>query len=210
MSDAFKPVLLKLVNSPASFNADDTEKAIDLMASAPGVAPAQIGAFLTALKFSGLDRTSLVLSAAAKAMMRHAVPAPVEHPEELYVDIVGTGGDGHNTFNVSTSAAIVAAGAGARVVKVSYLSIIVANNLHMDVSNTRNSMEMSRRLQARALQIFSVRLDALCLPQPPISLSLPPRLRSYLRPTTIRPWRLLGPLAALCLSVPCSMCLGLS
>lgn len=120
MTDAFKPVLLKLVVNPAGFSAEDVETAIDLMASPPGIAPAQIGAFLTALKLAGLDRSSLVLAAAAKAMMKHAIVAPVETPDQLFVDIVGTGGDGHNTFNVSTSAAIVAAGAGARVVKVSF------------------------------------------------------------------------------------------
>lgn len=163
MSDAFKPLLLKLVSDPGSFDADDTEKAIDLMASTPGVAPAQIGAFLTALKLSGLDRTSLVLSAAAKAMMRLAVPAPVERPEELYVDIVGTGGDGHNTFNVSTSAAIVAAGAGARVVKVSYDPFSVLNRLLISILHSTGT---SRRPQAPVRPIFCVLLAAPSLLQP--------------------------------------------
>lgn len=81
---------------------------------------AQIGAFLTALTLSRRDRTPEVLSSTAEAMMKHSVSITVDQPNDFYVDIVGTGGDGHNTFNVSTSAAIVAAGAGARVIKVSY------------------------------------------------------------------------------------------
>lgn len=115
---SFKPLLLKLVADPDLFGADDVEAAIDHLAIPNGANPVQIGAFLTALKLSGLDRTPRVLSACAKAMMKHAVPAQVEFSGDFYVDIVGTGGDGHNTFNVSTSAAIVAAGAGARVIKV--------------------------------------------------------------------------------------------
>lgn len=115
---SFKPLLLKLVSDPDSFEAGDVEAAIDHLAVPNAVNPAQIGAFLTALKLSKLDRTPRVLSACARAMMRHCVPVSVDNPDDFYVDIVGTGGDGHNTFNVSTSAAIVAAGAGARVIKV--------------------------------------------------------------------------------------------
>lgn len=46
-------------------------------------------------------------------------------------DIVGTGGDGHNTFNVSTTAGIVAAGAGCRVYKVSSSNYFMFDSLDL-------------------------------------------------------------------------------
>lgn len=59
------------------------------------------------------------LTGFATAMRRHAQPvfAPGEARPEHLVDTCGTGGDGAGTFNISTAAAIVAAGAGARVAK---------------------------------------------------------------------------------------------
>jgi len=53
-------------------------------------------------------------------MREHALSLEIEEGEGFgpVCDIVGTGGDGHNTFNVSTTAGIVASGAGARVFKV--------------------------------------------------------------------------------------------
>src|SRR5439155_24582048 len=49
-----------------------------------------------------------------EAMLAHAKPAPIPGQK---LDIVGTGGDRLNTVNISTMAALVSAGAGARVVK---------------------------------------------------------------------------------------------
>lgn len=121
---SFKPLLLKLVDHPESFDYKDVERSIDHLASSNAASPVQIGCFLTALKLSKLDAKPNVLSACASTMMKHSVPVQVEKPDEFYVDIVGTGGDGHNTFNVSTSAAIVAAGAGARVIKAGSLTDI--------------------------------------------------------------------------------------
>ena len=76
--------------------------------------PAQIGAFLTALHMKGESIEEI--AAFAQVMRRHAVAVrPVT--KGMLVDTCGTGGDGKHTFNISTTAAFVAAGAGIPVVK---------------------------------------------------------------------------------------------
>ncbi|KAK6461927.1 anthranilate phosphoribosyltransferase [Scheffersomyces coipomensis] len=78
----------------------------------------QISSFLTALRFTGLDEHPDYIVAAVNTVLEFSSVIPAESvDEEGYVDIVGTGGDGQNTFNVSTSAAIVAAGIGLPVCK---------------------------------------------------------------------------------------------
>ena len=73
---------------------------------------AHIKEFLLALKAKG--ETAEEVNAFVNVMYQHS--APIEITERA-VDTVGTGGDGFNTINISTSAAIVAAAAGAKVVK---------------------------------------------------------------------------------------------
>ncbi|MGC9436068.1 MAG: anthranilate phosphoribosyltransferase [Methanomicrobiales archaeon] len=80
-----------------------------------GVAtPAQIGGFLMALALKG--ETAAEIAAFARVMRGSAVPFPLVEGRPA-VDTCGTGGDGQETFNISTAAAVVAAGAGVPVVK---------------------------------------------------------------------------------------------
>jgi anthranilate phosphoribosyltransferase len=72
----------------------------------------QIAAMLTALRAKGESEDEI--SGLADAMLANAMPIALD-PDA--VDVVGTGGDRANTVNISTMAAIVAAGAGAKVVK---------------------------------------------------------------------------------------------
>ena len=74
--------------------------------------PAQLGAFLTALALKG--ETTQEITGMARVMRDMALRVEVDG--EL-VDTVGTGGDGKNTFNISTATAFVAAGAGLKVAK---------------------------------------------------------------------------------------------
>ncbi|KAL4075183.1 glycosyl transferase [Scleroderma yunnanense] len=116
--DTFKPLLGKLVKTPELFSADDLKVALEHVLTPDTVLPPQIGAFLTGLNIGKLERRPENLAVATEVLRSRALKAVVEAADEDFVvDIVGTGGDGHNTFNVSTTAAIVAAGAGARVVK---------------------------------------------------------------------------------------------
>ena len=75
--------------------------------------PAQIGGFLVGLKMKG--ETVDEIAAAAGVMRELATPVGVS--VEHLVDTCGTGGDGANTFNVSTTSAFIVAGAGGHVAK---------------------------------------------------------------------------------------------
>ena len=74
---------------------------------------AQIGALLTAARMKG--ETADEIAGFARAMRRKATR--VETSREPLIDTCGTGGDGSHTFNISTTAAFIAAGAGAAVAK---------------------------------------------------------------------------------------------
>lgn len=75
--------------------------------------PAQIGAFLTALRMKG--ETVAEVTGCARAMRRSATP--VRPNRDHLVDTAGTGGDRAGTFNISTTAAFVVAGHGLAVAK---------------------------------------------------------------------------------------------
>ena len=80
---------------------------------------AQIGGFLVALRIKG--ETIEEISAAAAVMREFAVRVDVDGPH--LVDVVGTGGDGAHTFNISTTASFVVAAAGGKVAKHNNRSI---------------------------------------------------------------------------------------
>ena len=77
--------------------------------------PAQIGAYLVALRMKG--ETVEEISGSARAMRAQAAHVEVDLNGGSLIDIVGTGGDGSNSFNISTTSAFVIAGAGRRVAK---------------------------------------------------------------------------------------------
>jgi anthranilate phosphoribosyltransferase len=74
--------------------------------------PAQVGAFLVALRMKGEQVDEI--AGAARAMRRYATRVPTQRE---VVDTCGTGGDMSNTFNISTAAAFIAAGAGLVIAK---------------------------------------------------------------------------------------------
>lgn len=110
MSDAIKPILARLAEGHVL---TPDEAGGFFAACLRGEAtPAQVAAAVTALRLRG--ETPAEIAAFAAAM--RAAAANLEHPFEV-LDTSGTGGDGAHTFNISTAAALVVAGAGVKVAK---------------------------------------------------------------------------------------------
>ncbi|MEU6623720.1 anthranilate phosphoribosyltransferase [Streptomyces litmocidini] len=105
------PVLLNGLLDGKDLSADDTAWAMDLIMSGEAT-DAQIAGFMVALRAKG--ETVQEITGLVRTMYAHANTIEVPGPA---VDIVGTGGDGAKTVNISTMASIVVAGTGTKVVK---------------------------------------------------------------------------------------------
>lgn len=105
-----KPLIAKVANGE-SLDRDEARQAFDVLMSGEAT-PSQIGAFLMALRVRGETVDEIV---GAVSSMRSRM-LPVSAPADA-IDIVGTGGDGLGTYNISTLASIIVAGAGVPVAK---------------------------------------------------------------------------------------------
>lgn len=116
-----KPLLTRFWPVDADVTPDDIAEAISHFFTNQ-ITEAQTASLLIALHFTKLDFDAAVLARCARVMMQAAAPIPVKELEAVLerrakregnyrgglCDIVGTGGDSHNTFNISTTASIVA------------------------------------------------------------------------------------------------------
>jgi len=103
--------LIQKVSGGATLSEDEIRLALEQM-TAGAATPAQMGAFLMALRVRG----ETVEEIAGAAQMLRAKMNRVEVASDA-IDIVGTGGDTHGTYNISTCAALIAAGAGVKIAK---------------------------------------------------------------------------------------------
>lgn len=103
---------IKSVVEGRSLSMDEAKRVMNLMLSGEAT-QAQLGAFLTGLRMKGETLDEIVGCATVLRDKAEHISPKVEN----YVDIVGTGGDGSYSFNISTTAAFVAAGAGVPIAK---------------------------------------------------------------------------------------------
>jgi len=109
MSDALKPLIGAAADRPLT--RDEAEAAFAILFEGEAT-PSQIGGLLMALRTRGETVDEYAAAAAVMRAKCHAVDAPAGA-----MDIVGTGGDGKGTLNISTATAFVVAGAGVVVAK---------------------------------------------------------------------------------------------
>ncbi len=109
MSEALKPLIGAAADRPLT--REEAEQAFEILFEGEAT-PSQIGGLLMALRTRGETVEEYAAAAAVMRAKCHKVRAP-----EGAMDIVGTGGDGRGTLNISTATAFVVAGAGVPVAK---------------------------------------------------------------------------------------------
>jgi anthranilate phosphoribosyltransferase len=110
MSDDFKPMLARLADGATLTDADAERFFSACLRGEP--TPAQVAAAVTAMRLRG--ETVGEIAACARALRRAA--RVLDHSFQV-IDTCGTGGDGLHTYNISTAAALIAAGGGLKVAK---------------------------------------------------------------------------------------------
>jgi len=179
---------LHRVTGRENLSAAAAEEAMETILSGSASA-AQISAFLVALRMKGETVAELV--GFARAMRRHASPLELDLGGETLLDTCGTGGDGAQTFNISTIAALVAAGAGVKVAKHGNRSISSACG-SADVLEALG-VKIAQQPEEAARAIREVGIAFLFAPawHPAMKHAQPARLELKMRTV----FNLLGPLA---------------
>ena len=108
--ESFKPLIAKVATGASLTQAEASAAFNDMLSGE--VTPAQMGGFLMALRVRGetVEEITGAVSAMRAKMLKVDAPADA-------IDIVGTGGDGHGSYNVSTLASIIVAACGVPVAK---------------------------------------------------------------------------------------------
>jgi len=144
MADTFKPLLAKLVNGRVLSEAEAHDFFAACLRGEP--TPGQVAAAVTALRMRG--ETVEEIAAFARAMREAALT--LDHAYDV-VDTCGTGGDGQHTFNISTAAALVLAGAGVKVAKHGNRALSSRSGSSDVLSVLGVNLQASQAQQRRAL-----------------------------------------------------------
>jgi anthranilate phosphoribosyltransferase len=109
-----KPYIAKVINGQ-DLSATEAKEAMDIIMTGQAT-QAQIGGYLVALRMKG--ETVEEITGSARTMREQVARVPVTlDDDQPLLDTAGTGGDGSHSFNISTAAAFVIAGAGRKVAK---------------------------------------------------------------------------------------------
>lgn len=149
--------------------------------------PAQIAAYITALRIRGETADIIAGSAAAMREKYTAILAPTD----IVVDTCGTGGDGAHTFNISTAAAFVAAGAGVVVAKHGNRGVTSQCGSADVLAALGVNIEISPALMSNCLTRFGIAFLFAPLLHPAMKYAIGPRREIGIR--TI--FNILGPLS---------------